>query len=201
MVRDSLQSIKKRLDDALTFECLDEAKELAKEGYALARSKEVLHEMEYFKGEIALIEGKIQTAILHFDKAIQFNPFDAESYNDKALAYAEIGNYDEALEWIERGIEANPDYATLYHNKGWVLAQTGRLIDAVAYYKKALKFDSKRAVTHICLAEAYEKLGDVRLSFENYKKADALLPHRYKEIKEELLQRLHRVQRRLKRTA
>ena len=198
MQRHSLSEVRKMLDDALTFERLHEAKELAQEGYALARSKEILNEMEYFKGEIALIEGKVQTAIHHFDRAIRFNPHDAEAYNDKALAYAEIGNYEQAMEWIDRGLKLNPGYATLYHNKGWFLAQTDKYEDAISFYKKALQLDRKRAVTYICLAEVYEYFENYKLSYGHYKRALSLLSGKHKEVRQQIAERLDAVRQRLK---
>ncbi len=186
----NLKDIRTGLDEALTYERLEEARRLAGEGYRLARYKEVLYEMEYFKGEIALIEGKRRRAINHFDKAIRYNPQDAESYNDKAIVLAELGHYKEAMEWIDKGIQIDPDYATLYHNKAWVLVQMNKPREALEFYKKALMCDNRRAVTFISIGDTYTMLGDHKASVDNYKKGLKLLPDKYKEIKDDLRDRL-----------
>jgi len=172
---DDLKKIRKLLDEALTYERYDEGRDLARRGLKLARTKEVLYEIEYFRGEIALIEESFQEAIEHFDRAIRFNPKDSESYNDKALCLAELGLDEEAIKWFDRAIEIDPRYATLYHNKGWVLNETGRHEEAIRCFRKALELDPESVVANASIADSLVKLGDYEASSNFYQKALELL--------------------------
>ncbi len=194
---DDLKKIRKLLDEALTYERYDEGMDLARRGLKLARTKEILCEIEYFRGEIALIEERPKEAIGHFDRAIGFNPRDSESYNDKALCLAELGLDEEAIKWFDRGIEIDPRYATLYHNKGWILNKVGRHEEAIRCFREALELDPESVVTNASLADSLAKLGDYEASSNFYRRALELLGARDREIERGLRRRLNSVKKKI----
>jgi tetratricopeptide (TPR) repeat protein len=164
-----------KLDQAITYGTSSQALKLAREYLSQARKKRLYAETEYFKGQVELIRENFATAIEHFDKAIELNPKDGASYNDRALCMVELGIIDEAFDYFDKGIRAEPDYATIYHNKGWLLNNIGRHTEAVKYFKTALKLEPDRAVTYDNLADALYNLGDIKGSLKSYRKVIELL--------------------------
>lgn len=178
------------LDEAITYGDIEKANIFAKDGLELAHREENLGEIEYFRGQIELLNEDYNKAIRHFDKAIIFNPKDGASYNDRALCMIEMGETIDALGYFDKGIEVEPDFATIHHNKGWLLSKLGRYDEAIDCFSKALELDQNRAVTYENLADVYYKKGDIRLSLRYYNKAIDLVKPEYIDIKEELLKRI-----------
>ncbi|MFH0839379.1 MAG: tetratricopeptide repeat protein [Candidatus Omnitrophota bacterium] len=183
---DKLLTIRLLLDDALTYHDSKKAGALAIKGLKAAQNKESLGEVNYFKGQLEMLNENFKKAIEYFDRAITFNPKDGASYNDRALCMIELGIIDDALEYFERGIKAEPDFATIHHNKGWLLNKIGRHSDAIRCFKTALAFDPKRPVTYENLADTLYNIGDIRGARGAYKKAIKILPQRYKYIRRQL---------------
>jgi tetratricopeptide (TPR) repeat protein len=160
---------------------------LARKFLKVAQEKSSNAEIEYFKGQVQMLQGNFSSAIEHFDRAIKFNPLDGASYNDRALCMVELGIIDEALYYFDKGIEVEPDYATVYHNKGWLLNNIGKHTEAIRCFKKALKLDSERPVTYDNLADALYNLGDFKGACEAYKEVLRMLkPGSCKAIRREI---------------
>ena len=176
-----------RLDEAITYGCSELARELAKAGLRRAREAELKGEIEYFKGQIEILNGNYYKAIKHFDQAVSYNPNDGAAFNDRALSMVELGIIDEAFYYFDKGIEAEPDYATVYHNKGWLLNKIGRYNEAIEYFKKALRLEPERAVTYENLADALVSLSDYKGALAAYEKAFDLLKPDYSDIKEQII--------------
>lgn len=184
---DDILKIRLDLDEAITYNDIDRAKQLAQIGLKIANDKELLGEIEYFKGQIEIINENYIKAIKHFDKAIKHNTQDGASYNDRALCMVEMGIIDEAFKYFDKGIEVEPDFATIYHNKGWLLNKIGKHKEAIEYFNKVLDLDSNRAVTYENLADAYSQIGDYQSALDALYKALDVLNQKYKQIREELL--------------
>ncbi len=164
-----------KLDQAITYGTKKSALQLARGALSDAQEKKSPGEIEYFKGQLDLLNGKFVSAIEHFDLAIKYNPLDGAAYNDRALCMVELGIIDEAFVYFDRGITVEPDYATIYHNKGWLLNNIGRHTEAVKCFLKALELEPGRAVTYDNLADAKANLGDSRGALKDYSKFLELL--------------------------
>jgi len=182
--------IRLELDQAITYDDLERAKQLVRIGLGIAKDKELLGEIEYFKGQIEILNENYLKAIEHFDKAITHNPSDGASYNDRALCMIEIGVIDRAFVYFDKGIEVEPDFATIYHNKGWLLNKIGKHKEAITYFNKALELDKSRAVTYENLADAYLQIADYKSALEAFDKALGVLSPQYQQIKDELLNKI-----------
>ncbi len=170
-----LLQIRLKLDEAITYGTKSSALKIARSGLRQAQKIGPAGEIEYFKGQIALLRDNFAIAIGHFDKAIEYNPKDGAAYNDRALCMVELGIIDEAFYYFDKGIEVEPDYATIYHNKGWLLNNIGRHSEAIRYFKKALGLEPNRAVTYDNMADALLNLADYKGALEAYGKVLILL--------------------------
>lgn len=185
-----LLNLRLDLDEAITYGNTEKAKKLARDGLTLAHKEENLGEMEYFRGQIEILNENYKKAIEHFDKAVIYNPKDGASYNDRALCMIELGDIKDASGYFDKGIEVEPDFATVYHNKGWLLSRIGNYKEAIDYLRKALELDPDRAVTYENLADIYLNLDDTKLALEYYNKAIDLIKPQYPYIKRQLQQRI-----------
>ena len=170
-----LLDLRIKLDQAITYGSQRQALAMARKFLKQAIKKNFAGEIEYFKGQVEMLEGNFVNAIEHFDAAIKHNPKDGAAYNDRALCMVELGIIDEALSYFDKGIEVEPDYATIYHNKGWLLNNIGRHSEAIKYFKKALSLQPCRAVTYDNLADAYFNLLDYKKALDAYKQVLRLL--------------------------
>lgn len=192
IIVDDILKIRLDLDETITYGDFDKARQLSLLGLKVAKEKELLGEIEYFNGQMEILNENYLKAIEHFDLAIKYNPKDGASYNDRALCMVEIGIIDEAFLYFDKGIETEPDFATIYHNKGWLLNKIGRHKEAISYFNKALELDKNRAVTYENLADAYLELRDCKSALEALYKALNVLKPEYQQIKEELLDRINK---------
>lgn len=180
-----------KLDNAITYGTHSQAIKIAKNALTKAKEKCLAGEVEYFKGQVDLLNENFTSAIEHFDAAIKYNPKDGASYNDRALCMVELGIIDEAFYYFDKGIEVEPDYATVYHNKGWLLNNIGRHSEAIKYFRKALTLEPQRAVTYDNLADALLNLSDYEGALAAYKKVlDLLKPASCVQIRKKIIEQI-----------
>ena len=188
--------LRHKLDEAITYQEVTAAKRLAREGLRLARERECLGEVMYFRAQQKIIAGKHEEATGYLLKALEFNPQDGAAYNDLALCRVELGKIDGVLELFDKGIAVEPDYATIHHNKGWFLNQLGHYKQALACFERALALDPCRAVTYENMADAYENLGQVDSAIRAYQKVLDLLGLAADSIKAQIKREIKRLERR-----
>ena len=93
--------------------------------------------MRFLKGVIQRTSGKQPEAIATFTKLTEDYPELPEPYNNLAVLYAGLGQYDKARSALEMAIRTNPSYATAHENLGDVYARL-----ASQAYNKALQLDT-----------------------------------------------------------
>ena len=190
-----LPKLRARLDEAITYGTKREALRLARVSLKKAKEGGFAGEIEYFKGQVQLLNEQYATAIEHFDAAIKYNPLDGAAYNDRGLCMVELGFIDDAFAYFDKGIEVEPDYATIYHNKGWLLNNIGKHTEAIVYFKKALSLEPDRAVTYDNLADALYNLCDYKGACIAYRKVLSLLkPGSCRGIRQEIKERLRTIE-------
>ena len=57
-------------------------------------------------------------AIEYLSNAVRLQPYDAIAYNNRGIAYADLGDYQSAIEDYNQAIRLKPDYADAYNNRG-----------------------------------------------------------------------------------
>jgi tetratricopeptide (TPR) repeat protein len=61
----------------------------------------------------------------------------AGAYNNRGVAYVDIGDYDHAFADFDQAIQLQPDYADAYFNRGRAYAKKGDLNHAISDYDQA----------------------------------------------------------------
>jgi tetratricopeptide (TPR) repeat protein len=82
-----------------------------------------------------------QQAITIYEKVLELNPNDVDTYNDLGLALHYTGQPDAAVETLRKGIEVVPTYQRIWLSLGFVLAAINRNEEANPALQKAIDLD------------------------------------------------------------
>ena len=104
-------------------------------------------QMRFIKGVIQRDSGRLADAIITFTKLTEDHPELPEPYNNLAVIYAGLSQFDKARSALEMAIRTNPSYATAHQNLGDVYAKL-----ASQAYNKALQIDSSNTAEQPKLA-------------------------------------------------
>ncbi|MGB5217161.1 MAG: tetratricopeptide repeat protein, partial [Smithella sp.] len=82
----------------------------------------------YNRGIANYISGRKQLALADFEKTIRLMPKipkSASAYHNIGIIYAELGQYQRAIDYYHEAIELQPDYASAYNNRALVYFKIG----------------------------------------------------------------------------
>jgi lipoprotein NlpI len=100
----------------------------------------------------------------------------ADTLNAHALASAEKGEYDKALEEYNQAIQLKPDFASAYKNRGVTYAQKGDYDRAIQDFDQALKLKPDMASAYNSRGLAHQTKGDFVKSVQDFDEAIKLRP-------------------------
>ena len=106
----------------------------------------------------------LKEAISKLEQAIKISDSDTMLYTKLAGIYAEIDEFDKALETYNKVIELNPDDAFIYISIGSIYENQGKYKQALEAYSKALDIFPEYKYN-------YFNLGNVQYQLRNYKEA------------------------------
>ncbi|MBM4136888.1 MAG: tetratricopeptide repeat protein [Nitrospira sp.] len=116
-------------------------------------------------------QGKIDEAIVWYQKAIEFNPNDFGPYYNLADAFFEKGQTEQAILNYKKTLSLNPEFPWAYNNLGLVLKDLGKLDEAITYFKKAIQLSPKFALAFNNLGNALQYTGHLSDALACYEKA------------------------------
>ena len=73
------------------------------------------------EGATLLALGRYEEAIVYFDKALEIDPNDADSWGSKGSALQQLHRHEESLMCFDKAIQINPLDADSWHKKGMAL--------------------------------------------------------------------------------
>lgn len=112
----------------------------------------------FLKGIILTNLNKTNEAIAVFRKLTEDYPELPEPYNNLAVIYAQLKQYDKAREYLEKAIRTNPAYATAHENLGDIYTRL-----ASNAYGKALQIDASNGSAQTKLAMINELVGGAKV--------------------------------------
>ena len=98
-----------------------------------------------------------EEAIKLYERALEINPDDVESYNDLGLALFYTGQSALAVDILEAGIQKGPEFQRIRLTLGFVQAQLGDKEAAAAAFNKAIELGPENMVGQ----EAKRMLGEL----------------------------------------
>lgn len=109
--------------------------------------------------------GRPAAAVDQFQQIVLQHPT-ARNYFGLGLAYAKMGSYDQAEEFLRKAIEQKPDFAEAYFNLAVACAKTGRLQKAIGNLQQAVGINPNYTEAHYRLALAYREAGDQKSAIQ-----------------------------------
>ncbi len=126
---------------------------------------------------VAYEAGKMDSALQHYQQAVDRNPNDAESHSNLGQVLVRLKRPAEALPHFDRAIELIPDRWAYVFNRARALGLVGRWEESVAAYRRAQALFPDDYVTAFNLALALRKLGKHEAALPEFQKAIALEPN------------------------
>lgn len=91
------------------------------------------------QGDKLFLEGQLETAIQHYDEALQLQPDLAEVWNNRGVALTRLQRYHEAIVSYERAIQLRGHYADAWNNRGVALGKLNHYDAAILSYQRAIE--------------------------------------------------------------
>lgn len=133
-------------------------------------------ELEFQRGNVQLLLGQVDAAIEFYGRSLELHRYNANTYNNRGVAYAIKGDLDQAIKDYSAAIELKPNNAFLYCNRGVAYYSKGNLDSAIEDYNIAIKLLPNNTNAFYARGIAYTNIGDLDSAFEDIGKAIQLKP-------------------------
>jgi tetratricopeptide (TPR) repeat protein len=133
-------------------------------------------EVNGFVGNYLLAQGRVDEAIIQFQKALEINPYSADAHNNLGYSLFQKGRVNEAIAHFQRALEIKPDYAETHNNLGYSLLRKGRVNEAIAHFQRALEIKPDDAETHNNLGYSLLRKGRVNEAIAHFQRALEIKP-------------------------
>ena len=143
-------------------------------------------------GLVLADKGEIETAIMHFEKALEIQPMYADAYNNIGTALSRTGQTREAIVQYKKALALWSDQPQMQNNLGTALAQNGQLTEAIPHFRKAIQLKPDFADAYGNLGHALLLEGQTDEALPQFLKALEINPdsvQAHKEIAEALLRK------------
>ena len=177
------EAIKLKPDDADLFiqraiqykHLRENVKALADFDRAVKLQPSLVHWRASFQNEL----GKHSEALDDYSMALRFLSGSRKAIQlvNRAVVYAEVGDYNSAIDDLDDAIERDPQLVEAYVKRGIVLLMRGDYKRAIADWTLALKDRPKDTDLRARMALAYHAQGDTPKAIESLTEALALKPH------------------------
>src|SRR6266849_1121473 len=121
------------------------------------------HEKLYIMSHYYVDSGQLEKGITALELYKQTYPRDSIPYNNLAVVYNQMGQYENALDNARQAVQLDPDSASGYSNVGFAYAGLNRLDEAKATFNQALQRKAGPTVAHSSLAIIAWQQGDKNL--------------------------------------
>jgi tetratricopeptide (TPR) repeat protein len=98
------------------------------------------------------------------------------AYNNRGMAFLEMGKYQQAIDDCTRALSIQPSYFLAYYNRGKAFMLSGRLDLALEDLNRAIAFSPKYADAYAMRGEVYKAQGNLDAAIAEYTAALALNP-------------------------
>ena len=120
------------------------------------------------RGNGYLVDGNVQEAIKHFDKAIALNSNNMDAYQARGMAYYINGNYKESAEDFLTAIKANTNDSNLYTAYAAAAAASKDYANALQALEFAAQINPEKPEIYFSRANIYYLLGKYDLAVQDY---------------------------------
>jgi tetratricopeptide (TPR) repeat protein len=130
----------------------------------------------YNRGHVYLNEGKNDSALRDFNKAIELQPTYANAYNNRGILYMNENKNDEALRDFDSAVVLKPNSEAFHLSRGNALKNKNAFQEALAEYDKALSLKPDFAEAFYSRGILFMNQGKHAEAVGEYSKAISLNP-------------------------
>lgn len=127
-------------------------------------------------GCASLKAGNYVRALSYLNKAVKFNPKNAEAFTNRGNAYYRQGQIQQAMSDFSKAIELAPIIPMTFYNRGIAYLDMGHNKQAISDFNKAIELDPIFAKAFSDRGVAYDKLGQHQQAMSDFNKAIELDP-------------------------
>ena len=125
-------------------------------------------------------QGKFESAIEEYSKAIQKNPHHFKALFNRAFAMDKLGEHEEAIKDYTRALEVDPKNAYAYYNRGISHDRLENYFEASLDFKQAIYLSPTNIDFLHNLALCLRKMGQTKESLDAYTKCLKMDPNHVK---------------------
>ncbi|MDQ8187871.1 tetratricopeptide repeat protein [Pelagicoccus sp. SDUM812002] len=129
------------------------------------------------KGTLLIMEKKVDEAITHLEKALEYYPDDAKTNYQIALAYLAKGASSKAKSSLFRVVERQPGHFEATALLCTILVQEQDLSGAIVTMEDFLKVNPNSLQGYLLLADVYTRKGENEAALAIYKKLEEAQPN------------------------
>jgi import receptor subunit TOM70 len=122
--------------------------------------------------------GEVLSAKVDLEKSIELIPTFSQSWVKVASVYMEQGDAPKAFECFEEAIKQNPNDPDIYYHRGQVLFIMNQFDEAAQNYNQSMEIDQEFVFSHIQLAVAQYKAGNLAKSMATFRETLRKFPQR-----------------------
>lgn len=127
-------------------------------------------------GMVYVRERRLEEALPHFERALEFHPGDPDVCSNLGSALDEMGRLSEAILRYEQSLRLQPDSAEVCINLANALVRTSRAEQALPYFERALQLNPKQVEAHGSFGYALAGLGRFPEAIQHLERALSLRP-------------------------
>lgn len=98
-------------------------------------------------------QGDLKRKVQLLTRAMEMAPGYKLIYNERGIAYFELGMFSEAIDDRSSALELDPTYAAAYYNKALACEQALRPAEAVQAYQGFIRYADPQLVRHVAYAK------------------------------------------------
>ena len=126
-----------------------------------------------------MAQGRFEEAVQEANRLLNsFGDYD-KGYNNRAVAYQSLKQYDQALADFNKAILLNPQDTGFYYNRGGLYVQIEKYDFAVSDFNKAIEINPAYAHGHFGLGLVHNGKGQYDQAITHFEKAISLNPSVY----------------------
>ncbi len=119
-------------------------------------------------GNMELGQGRYETAIGHYRKALQVDKSYFWATYNLGLAYQQLGQYDDAATWYKKALEQSPDHPEVLCNLGWLAWHAHKFQEAADHFQDAARLSAENPVD---AAQYWTNTGSAREGLQQWEAA------------------------------
>ncbi len=130
----------------------------------------------FLRGNLLVQNKEFEKAVKMYNEALEKKPDFVDALNNKGMAYLKLNNAEEALIAFEKALSIEPNYTPALFNRSEALFLSKDYKQCISDLEEVKKTYKDTFYVYTSLGNAFVKLNQQNLAFENYNKAIALNP-------------------------